>query len=58
MEYEDIGQSREWEDIEYINKGWSDDKKYKIYMRLWVLLKPIRPLFFKSRNLIKKIIKR
>jgi len=27
MEYEDIGQSREWEDIEYINKGWSDDKK-------------------------------
>ena len=35
-----------------------DDKKYKIYMRLWVLLKPIRPLFFKSRNLIKKIIKR
>ena len=35
-----------------------DNKKYKIYMRLWVLLKPIRPLFFKSRNLIKKIIKR
>ena len=36
----------------------SDNKKYKIYMRLWVLIKPIRPLFFKSRNLIKKIIKR
>ena len=35
-----------------------DNKKYKIYMRLWVLLKPIRPLFFKSRNLIKKVIKR
>lgn len=35
-----------------------DNKKYKIYMRLWVLLKPIRPLIFKSRNLIKKIIKR
>lgn len=35
-----------------------DNKKYKIYMRLWVLLKSIRPLFFKSRNLIKKIIKR
>lgn len=33
MEYEDIGQSREWEDIEYINKGWSDDKKYKIKTR-------------------------
>ena len=35
-----------------------DNKKYKIYMRLWVLLKPIRPLIFKSRNLIKKIIKK
>ena len=33
MEYEDIGQSREWDDIEYINKGWSDDKKYKIKTR-------------------------
>ena len=33
MEYEDIGQSREWENIEYINKGWSDDKKYKIKTR-------------------------
>ena len=33
VEYEDIGQSREWEDIEYINKGWSDDKKYKIKTR-------------------------
>ena len=35
-----------------------DNKKYKIYMKLWVICKPIRPIIFKSRSLIKKIIKR
>ncbi len=35
-----------------------DNKKYKIYMKLWVLCKPIRPLIFRTRNLARKIIKR
>lgn len=35
-----------------------DNKKYKIYMKLWVICKPIRPLIFRARNLVKKIIKR
>ena len=35
-----------------------DNKKYKIYMKLCVICKPIRPIIFKSRSLIKKIIKR
>lgn len=29
-EYEDIGQSREWQKIEFVYKGWSDDRKYKV----------------------------
>ena len=35
-----------------------DNKRYKISMKLWVICNPIRPLIFKSRSLIKTIIKR
>ena len=34
-----------------------DNIKYKIYVKLWVLCKPIRPLIFKFRNLVRKVIK-
>ncbi|MGM9536375.1 MAG: peptidase S24, partial [Intestinibacter sp.] len=34
-----------------------DNIKYKTYVKLWVLCKPIRPLIFKFRNLVRKIIK-
>lgn len=34
-----------------------DNKKYKVYVKLWVLCKPIRPLIFRFRNLVRKIIK-
>ena len=34
-----------------------DNKKYKMYVKLWVLCKPIRPLIFRFRNLVRKIIK-
>ena len=52
MEYEDIGQSREWENIEYINKGWSDDKKYKIKTREnEELLLKISDLLKRKKNL-------
>ncbi len=31
--YEDIRESRTWEKIELVNKGWSKDKKYHIYTK-------------------------
>ena len=34
-----------------------DNIKYKTYVKLWVLCKPIRPLIFRFRNLVRKIIK-
>lgn len=34
-----------------------DNIKYKIYVKLWVLCKPIRPFIFRFRNLIRKVIK-
>ena len=34
-----------------------DNIKYKTYVKLWVLCKPIRPLIFKFRNLVRKVIK-
>ena len=34
-----------------------DNKKYKLYVKLWVLFKPVRPLIFKFRNLVRRIIK-
>ena len=34
-----------------------DNIKYKNYVNLWVLCKPIRPLIFKFRNLVRKVIK-
>lgn len=34
-----------------------DNKKYKMYVKLWVFFKPIRPLIFKFRNLVRKVIK-
>ena len=34
-----------------------DNIKYKTYVKLWVLCKPIRPLIFKYRNLVRKVIK-
>lgn len=32
-----------------------DNKKYRVYMKLWVLCKPIRPLFFRLANLKRKL---
>ncbi|MCI6737534.1 MAG: S24/S26 family peptidase [Intestinibacter sp.] len=34
-----------------------DNIKYKTYVKLWVLCKPIRPLIFRFRNLVRKVIK-
>lgn len=34
-----------------------DNIKYKTYVKFWVLCKPIRPLIFKFRNLVRKVIK-
>ena len=34
-----------------------DNIKYKTYIKLWSICKPIRPLIFKFRNLIRKVIK-
>ena len=34
-----------------------DNIKYKTYLKLWVLCKPIRPLIFRFRNLVRKVIK-
>ena len=34
-----------------------DNIKYKTYVKLWVLCNPIRPLIFKFRNLVRKVIK-
>lgn len=34
-----------------------DNKKYKLYVKLWVLFKPVRPLIFKFRNLVRRVIR-
>ena len=31
-----------------------DSKRYKIYMKLWVLCKPIRPLIFRMASVVRK----
>ena len=31
-----------------------DSKRYKIYMKLWVLCKPIRPLIFRMVSVVRK----
>ncbi|MEI3233295.1 MAG: hypothetical protein V8S33_02330 [Intestinibacter bartlettii] len=31
-----------------------DSKRYKIYMKLWVLCKPIRPLIFRMAGVVRK----
>ena len=32
-----------------------DNKKYKLYVKLWCFFKPVRPYIFKFRNLIRKL---